>query len=81
MLETATGARSGRDLEDLVEHALRFRNLMAFVQRKYNPAVIEAMALAGSLEHGMTPDERKAALDKAAAWLGRADREAKWKRS
>jgi DNA gyrase subunit B len=51
---------------------------MAFVQRKYNPAVIEAMALAGSLEHGMTPDERKPALAKAAAWLGRADREAKW---
>jgi len=78
MLETGTGARSGRDLEDLVDHALRLRNLMAFVPRRYNPAVIEAMALAGSLEHGLTPEERKAALDKAAAWLGRADREAKW---
>ena len=78
MLETGTGARSGRDLEDLVDHALRLRNLMAFVPRRYNPAVIEAMALAGSLEHGLSPEDRKAALDKAAAWLGRADREARW---
>ena len=78
VLETAGGARSGPDLESLVEHALRFRNLMAFVPRRYNPGVIEAMALAGALEHGLSADERRAALDSAAAWLGRADREAKW---
>ncbi|HZV10134.1 MAG TPA: DNA gyrase subunit B, partial [Novosphingobium sp.] len=73
LLETAGGARSGPDLESLVDHALRLRNLMAFVPRKYNEAVVEAMALAGALEHGLTPAERGEALDKAAQWLGRAD--------
>jgi DNA gyrase subunit B len=78
VLETAQGARSGPDLEALVEHALRFRNLMAFVPRRYNVSVIEALALAGALEHGLSIDERNAALSRAAVWLGRADREAKW---
>jgi len=78
VLETVQGARTGPDLEALVEHAMRFRNLMAFVQRRYDPAVIEAMALAGALEHGLDPATRQAALTRAAGWLARADREAKW---
>ncbi len=78
VLETAQGARSGPDLEGLVEHALRFRNLMAFVPRRYNPSVIEALALSGALEHGMAVADRNAALTRAAVWLTRADREAKW---
>ena len=78
VLETAQGARSGPDLEGLVEHALRFRNLMAFVPRRYNPSVIEALALSGALEHGMAVADRNAALARAAVWLTRADREAKW---
>jgi len=78
VLETAGGARSGPDLEALVEHAMRLRSLMGFVQRRHNPAVIEAMALAGALEHGLSAEERRTALSAAAAWLGRADREAKW---
>ena len=78
MLETAAGGRSGRDLEDLVEHALRLRNLMGFVPRKYDPAVIEALALAGALEHGLSAEQRSPALALAADWLGRADTEAKW---
>ncbi|HWU02716.1 MAG TPA: DNA topoisomerase (ATP-hydrolyzing) subunit B [Novosphingobium sp.] len=78
MLETAGGARSGPDLESLVEHALRLRNLMAFVPRRYDPAVIEALALSGALEHDLSVEERRVALERAANWLGRSDTEAKW---
>ena len=39
--------RGGQELEELVSHALRIRNLMAFVPRKYDAGLIEAMALAG----------------------------------
>jgi DNA gyrase subunit B len=58
VLEAAGGARSGPDLESLVEHAIRLRNLMAFVPRRLNPSVIEALALSGALEHGLTVEER-----------------------
>ncbi len=78
VLETSGGARSGPDLEALVEHALRMRNLMAFVPRRYNPAIIEALALSGSLEQAMPAAQRDAALARAADWLGRGDLEARW---
>ena len=78
VLETAGGARSGRELEALVEHALRLRNLMGFVPRRYNAEIIETLALAGALEHGLDDAARNAALARAAQWLERGDREAKW---
>jgi len=78
MLETADGARSGADLTDLVERALLLKNLMAFAPRKYDPAVIESMAMAGALAPGMSKDERAAALQRAAAQLQMGDPEAKW---
>ena len=78
MLESASGARSGRDLEDLVEHALRMRNLMAFVPRRYNSDIIEALALAGALDPDLDAATRTAALDRTAQWLDRGDPEAKW---
>jgi DNA gyrase subunit B len=56
----------------------RMRNLMAFVPRRLNPSVIEALALAGALEHGLTPAERSETLERAAHWLNMGDREAKW---
>ena len=77
VLEGAGGARSGNDLAALVEHALRMRNLMGFVPRRYNPAVIEALALSGALATELG-DVRDAALARAAAWLGRGDTEARW---
>ena len=84
LLETLSGApnplrRSGTDLAALVEHALRLRSLMGFVPRRYNPAVIEALALAGVLAPDADRAARSAALDRAAQWLGRGDREASWK--
>ncbi|CCA94205.1 DNA topoisomerase (ATP-hydrolyzing) subunit B [Novosphingobium sp. PP1Y] len=78
VLETAGGARSGPDLESLVEHAIRMRNLMAFVPRRYDTNIIEALALAGVLAPDLTSDAREAAMTRAAAWLDRGDTEARW---
>ncbi|MBC2667081.1 DNA topoisomerase (ATP-hydrolyzing) subunit B [Novosphingobium flavum] len=78
VLETVGGARGGAELASLVEHAIRLRNLMAFVPRRYDPAIIEALALAGALEFGLEPDARNAALGRAAKWLDRGDPEARW---
>ena len=78
VLETAGGARSGPDLAALVEHAIRMRNLMAFVPRRYDPVIIEALALAGALAPDLSVADRHAALDKTTLWLDRADSEAKW---
>jgi DNA gyrase subunit B len=79
VLETAGGARGGAELEALVEHALRFRSLMGFVPRRYDPAVVEALALAGALDPDLSREARQAALNRAAEWLDRGDREASWR--
>src|SRR4051812_10926708 len=41
--------RSGKDLRTLVEHARRMRTLMRYAPKKYDPAMIEALALSGAL--------------------------------
>ncbi|MDE2412204.1 MAG: DNA topoisomerase (ATP-hydrolyzing) subunit B [Sphingomonadales bacterium] len=78
VLETPGGARGGAELEALVEHAMRMRALMGFVPRRYDPAVVEALALAGALDPDLDRSGRDAALTRTAEWLGRGDREAKW---
>ena len=78
VLETAGGARGGTELAGLVEHAMRLRSLMGFVPRRYNPAVIEALAMAGVLDPELDRAGRRAALSKAATWLDLGDREARW---
>jgi DNA gyrase subunit B len=81
VLETPGGARAGAELEALVEHALRLRSLMGFVPRRYDPAVIEALALDGALEPELDTAGRRAALARVADRLGRGDREAQWSAS
>ncbi|MGB3378066.1 MAG: toprim domain-containing protein, partial [Allopontixanthobacter sediminis] len=85
LLETAGGggkiSRGGGELSGLVDHALRIRNLMAFVPRKYDPALIEAMALAGVLDPDLDKAGREAALTNAARRLQLGDQEAKWSAS
>ncbi|NOU04268.1 MAG: DNA gyrase subunit B, partial [Novosphingobium sp.] len=78
VLETQGGARAGEELQGLVEHAMRMRSLMGFVPKRYDPAVIEALALAGALVPDIDTAAREAALVRTAEWLGRADREAQW---
>jgi len=47
-------ARGGADPAGLVDHALPPRCLMAFAPKRHDPAIIEALALAGALEPDMT---------------------------
>jgi DNA gyrase subunit B len=76
VLDDGTTQRSGNELEALVDHALRMRNLISFAPRKYNAVIIEAMALSGVFN----PDDlgSAASLDKAAAMLQLGDDEARW---
>ena len=76
VLEDAGGQRAGADLGALVDHARRMRSLMAFVPRRYDPTIVEAMALTGALDPEAT--DRAAAVAKAAAWMGAQDVEGKW---
>jgi len=78
VLETRGGARMGPDLIALVDHALKLRDLMSFVPRRYDPAIVESLALAGALEPTLDDAGRKAALAHTAAWLDRGDTEARW---
>ncbi|MES2699771.1 MAG: toprim domain-containing protein, partial [Pseudomonadota bacterium] len=78
VLETAGGARGGEELTDIVARALRLKNTLAFVPRKYEGQVVEAMALTGSLEPGLAPIDRLPRLEAAAALLQAGDRDATW---
>ncbi|QZH76570.1 MAG: DNA topoisomerase (ATP-hydrolyzing) subunit B [Erythrobacter sp.] len=78
VLETAGGARSGADLADLVDKALLLKNLMAFVPKKYDAAVIEAMAMAGVLDPELSKAQRNERLAHAAAQIQLSDVEAQW---
>jgi len=78
VLETAEGARSGADLADLVDQALLLKNLLAFAPRKYDSSVIEAMAMAGALEPGLSPAQRDERLAHAAGQIQLSDPEADW---
>ncbi len=81
VFETVSGARSGEDLRTLVEHARRMKSLMTYVPRRYDPLIIEGLALAGALAPDMPAADRQAAVDAATAWMGGADPEARWQGS
>ncbi len=79
VLETMGGSRSGNDLRALVEHALRMKNLIAFVPRRYDCAIIEHVALSGALDPTLDPATRGAALAYAAERLAMGDPDAEWR--
>ncbi len=78
VLETAGGARSDADLRELVDQALRLKNMMAFVPRRYDASIIEQMALNGALDPSLSDAARLAALETTAAKLEAGDADAKW---
>ncbi|HZV17110.1 MAG TPA: DNA topoisomerase (ATP-hydrolyzing) subunit B [Sphingobium sp.] len=78
VLETADGPRIGSDLRTLIDHARRMRALMRYVPRRYDGAIIEALALAGALTPDMDSPGRAEAVDRAATWLNATDAEGKW---
>ncbi|ODU22032.1 MAG: DNA gyrase subunit B [Sphingomonas sp. SCN 67-18] len=77
-LETGGVARGLPEFQELVEHARRMRTLMRYVPRRYDPSIIEALALAGALAPDMRGDDRLAAIQKVATWLDAADPDARW---
>jgi len=81
VLEAPGGARAENELRALVEHALRLRNLIAFVPRRYDSGVIEQMAIAGALDPALDRAGREAALTRAAGRLAMGDPEAVWSAS
>jgi DNA gyrase subunit B len=78
MLESSEGPRSGDDLRHLVEHARRMRTLMRYAPKKYDPSLIEALALSGGLDPALDQAGRDAAVKRVAAWQGAGDLEAEW---
>ena len=60
ILDTPEGPRSGKDLKTLVDHARRMRTLMRYAPRKYDPALIEALAINGALEPDLEHDGKAA---------------------
>jgi DNA gyrase subunit B len=78
VLDTAEGQRSGNDLKALVDHARRLRTLMRYAPRKYDPALIEALAINGALRPELDRDSKARAIGKVAEWLGAGDPEATW---
>lgn len=81
VLETGGGARSGEDLRSLIDQALRLRNLIAFVPRRYDLAIVEQMALSGALDPDLSDDARALALDLTAKRMQQGDTEASWSAS
>ena len=60
ILETAEGPRSGRDLKTLVDHARRVRTLMRYAPKRYDPAMLEALAINGALDPKLDQSKRAA---------------------
>src|SRR3546814_19200301 len=54
------------------------RKLMRYVPRRYDPAIIEALALGGALTPELDRSEREARLSAAVHWMDVNDTEGKW---
>ncbi|SDF45009.1 DNA topoisomerase (ATP-hydrolyzing) subunit B [Sphingomonas carotinifaciens] len=78
MLEGATGTRSGQDLKALADHARRMRTLMRYVPRRYDPAIVEVLALAGALDPMLDRSGRENAIAEVTRRLDAGDSEATW---
>ena len=78
ILEGGGEQRSGRDLKQLVDHARRMRTLMRYAPKKYDPALVEALALLGALDPELQDSKRAEAIVFVSDWLGRGDLEAVW---
>jgi DNA gyrase subunit B len=78
VLDSAEGQRSAGDLKALVDHARRMRTLMRYAPRKYDPALVEALAINGALKPNLDNDGKAKAVAKVAEWLNAGDDEAEW---
>ncbi len=72
------GIGSGDALRHLVDHARRMRTLMRYVPRRYDPAIIEGLAMGGALDPNASAAVRAAKLSAVSAQLDNGDPEATW---
>ncbi|WP_414714479.1 DNA topoisomerase (ATP-hydrolyzing) subunit B [Sphingomonas sp.] len=77
-LETSEGPRFGEDLAKLVEHARRMKTLMRYVPRRYDPSIIEALALGGALDPEASRAQRGERLAAVTKRLDLTDEDARW---
>ena len=77
-LERGGEQLTGAHLRPLVEHARRMRTLMRYVPRRYDPVIIEALALGGALDPDGTREMRQAAVAEVTRRLDQGDTEATW---
>jgi DNA gyrase subunit B len=78
VLETKEGPRAGEDLRALIDHARRVRTLMRYAPRKYDQALLEALAINGALKPNLNTHGREQAAVRVAEWLGATDEESSW---
>ena len=74
----AGGTRSGADLRSLVDHARRMRTLMRYVPRRYDPTIVEALAMGGAFDPTLDVAARGARVATVVQGLDAADPEARW---
>ncbi|QPI72601.1 DNA topoisomerase (ATP-hydrolyzing) subunit B [Sphingobium sp. Cam5-1] len=77
-LETTGGMRSGEDLRSLIEHGRRMRAVTRYVPRRYNPAIIEALAINGALDPELGHDAQAERLTATVKWMDAQDDEGRW---
>ena len=77
-LETNEGPRFGEDLAKLVEHARRMKTLMRYVPRRYDPSIIEALALGRTLDPEASREQRGERLAAVTKRLDLTDEDARW---
>jgi len=70
--------RTGRDLKDLVDHARKMRTVMRYVPRRYDPVIIEALALGGALDPALDRAAREGRVAEVTRRLDAGDPEAGW---
>jgi DNA gyrase subunit B len=72
------GIGVGDPLLRLVDHARRLRTLMRYVPRRYDPVIIETLALGGALDPEILRDARATRLAEVTRRLDQGDPEARW---
>ncbi|WP_296613625.1 DNA topoisomerase (ATP-hydrolyzing) subunit B [Sphingomonas sp.] len=75
---TLDGVGSGDALRALVDHARRMRSLMRFVPRRYDPSIIEALAMGGVFDPEASTAQRAERLQATTVKLDGGDPEATW---
>jgi len=77
-LTALDGIGSGAPLLVLVEHARRMRTLMHYAPRRYDPVIVETLALGGALDAKIGDSERGTRLAEVTRRLDQGDPEARW---